>query len=253
MERGLQLKGRRVVITGSSRGIGLSICKLFSQNGAKIVANARNKNKLQEVTSKVSNCHTIAGDVTSYEFANKLILKAFKHMGGIDILVCNVGSGTSVPPGQENIDEWHKMFATNFFSALNVIEAAKPILESGSSIICISSICGNETIPGAPICYSTAKSALNSYVNSISRYFGKNGIRINAISPGNVLFPGSVWDSKMKANSEQTKKLIDSEVPLADFARTQDIAEAALWLATEKSKFVTGSLLTVDGGQTRSI
>ena len=249
----LQLNGKRAMITGASRGIGHAIAELFAQNGAQVIANARREDQLQVAIQKIPNCQFIAGDVTKFEQAVDLVEQAYKNLGGLDVIVCNVGSGSSVPPGEENIEEWHKMFSKNFFSAVNVIEAAKPILKRGNSIICISSICGNEVIPGAPICYSTAKSALNSYVNAVSRYFGKKGIRINALAPGNVLFEGSVWDLKLKTDPINTNRNVKTEVPLSSFASTEDIANAAMWLASENSKFVNGSLLTVDGGQTRSI
>lgn len=247
------LNGKNAIVTGSSRGIGLAISELLSEQGANLVANSRDIDQLESNTSHLPRCLRIPGDVTDQIQAQGLIAETIKHRGQIDILVCNVGSGASVPPGSETVNEWHRMFALNFFSAVNVIEAAKPFLKRGASIVCISSICGNETIPGAPVTYSTAKSALNSYINSISRYFGKIGIRINGVAPGNVLFPGSVWDLKLRSNPQVTTKTIEMEVPMSDFASAEDIAEIVLWLVSDKSKFVNGSIYTVDGGQTRSI
>lgn len=247
------LNGKNAIVTGCSRGIGLSIAELLSEQGANIIAAARDLDKLELSTANLPSCLRVQADVTDPVQAHNLILKAVNNQKVIDIIVCNVGSGASVAPGSETIEEWHRMFALNFYSAVNVIEAAKPFLQRGASIVCISSICGNETIPGAPVAYSTAKSALNSYVNSISRYFGKHGIRINGVAPGNVLFPGSVWDLKMRSNPRATSDIIKTEVPMSDFATTKDIAEAVLWLVSEKSKFVNGSIYTVDGGQTRSL
>ncbi len=247
----MSLADKTAVVTGCSRGIGLSIADLLAQHGARIVANSRKHTELEAATSQIVDCLCVPGDVTNPKQAENLINKAIEYHGSVDLLICNVGSGASVPPGKENLEEWYKMFALNFYSAVNVIEAAKPFLKAGASIVCISSICGSESIPGAPITYSTAKAALNSYVKSISRYFGKLGIRINAVAPGNVLFEGSVWESKLKLNPVITQKLIESEVPLGDFATPEDIAEAVLWLSSEKSKFVNGALFTIDGGQTR--
>lgn len=246
------LNGKNAIVTGSSRGIGLAISELLSEQGANLVANSRDIDQLESNTSHLPCCLRIAADVTDPGQAQSLISETIKHLDEIDILVCNVGSGASVAPGSETVHEWHRMFALNFFSAVNVIEAAKPFLKRGASIVCISSICGNETIPGAPVTYSTAKSALNSYINSISRYFGKLGVRINGVAPGNVLFPGSVWDLKMRSSPQMTTKIIETEVPMSNFAAAEDIAEIVLWLASDKAKFVNGSIYTVDGGQTRS-
>lgn len=249
----MQLDDKTAIVTGCSRGIGLAVANLLAENGAFIVANGRKLGELEAATAHLPSCLSITADVTDPRQAGNLISRTLEFRKNIDILVCNVGSGASAPPGNETVEEWHKMFAINFYSAVNVIESAKPFLKNGANIVCISSICGNEAIPNAPITYSTAKSALNNYVNLASRYFGKLGIRINAVAPGNVIFEGSVWDEKMRKCPEKVKKIIETEVPLSKFAQPSDVAETVLWLVTEKSKFVNGSIFTVDGGQTRSI
>lgn len=247
------LTGKNVVVTGCSRGIGLSILEQFADNGASVIANSRSLSELKAATSHLKNCICISGDVTVPAEANNLIIEATKYNKSIDVLVCNVGSGASVPPGEETLDDWHSMFSKNFYSCINVIQAAKPFLSAGSSIVCVSSICGKEVIPSAPIAYSCAKAALNFYVKAASHHLGQIGIRINAVVPGNVLFDGSVWDKKLKSNYIEVKKNIESEVPLSTFASPLDIAETVMWLSGNNAKFITGSLLTVDGGQTRSL
>ena len=246
------LKDKRALITGSSRGIGLEIANLFVAKGAKVVANSRNQKELDEIFDEEPNIHGVAGDVTDKNEAENLISRAIDRLNGLDIIVCNVGSGKSLAPGKENVSEWHRVFSINFYSAINVIEAFKANITDGCSIICITSICGNEAIPGAPICYSSAKAALNNYVNLASRPFAKLGIRINAISPGNIIFEGSVWQQKMYDNPEITMQTLNREVPMSKFGTPADVAEAVVWLASDHSKFVTGTILTVDGGQTRN-
>tara|TARA_Y100000589_G_C26773856_1_gene474942 strand:- start:237 stop:614 length:378 start_codon:yes stop_codon:yes gene_type:complete len=120
--------------------------------------------------------------------------------------------------------------------------------DSGS-IICISSICGLEVINGAPITYSVAKAALNAYVKGISRPLGKDGIRINAIAPGNILFEGSTWQHKLDDNPEIVEKMLKNNVTLNTFGRPIDIANLVLYLSSPISNFVTGSIFTLDGGQ----
>ena len=180
-----------------------------------------------------------------------LINKSVKILGGLDVLICNIGESQSCLPNQEYYKEWQKMFSQNFFSATNAIESAKKnLIKSKGSIICISSVCGNEYIKGAPITYSTAKAALNFYVKSLSHYLSYLGVKINAISPGNILFSGSVWDKKMKKNKNKTKSLIKQNVPLNKFGSTEDVTELVSYLVSNKSKFITGSNFVVDGGQT---
>lgn len=249
----LKLKGKRVFVSGSSRGIGLGIAKKFIEEGSNVVLNSRDPEQLQAVVASIENCHGIAGDVSNPEVARLVIAEAAKIWGGIDIVVCNVGSGSSVAPGEETFDEWMRVFSVNFFSAINVIAASSDLLEtSGGSIVCISSICGSETIPGAPITYSVAKSALNTYVKSISLPMGKIGIRINCVAPGNITFEGSVWSEKLVKDPDLVRGMLDNNVPLRKLGSPSDVSNLVVWLASDVASFVTGSIFTTDGGQTRS-
>ena len=168
----LNLEGKRALVTGSTRGIGLAIAKSLVNSGCKVVSNGRTKTALKTGIIDDTKCFLIVGDVTNKEEAENLVSRAVQFLGGLDILICNVGSGQSVPPGFETHNEWIKMLSLNFLSATNVIEACRNELEKTSgAIVCISSICGSETIPGAPITYSVAKAALNAYVRGVSRPF----------------------------------------------------------------------------------
>ena len=109
-----------------------------------------------------------------------------------------------------------------------------------------------ETIPSAPITYSVAKSALNSYVKAMSFPLAKKGIRINAIAPGNVNFKGSVWSKKIKKNPRKVKKMLVDNVPLEKFGSIEDVSNAVIWLSSKKSNFMSGTVIISDGGQTRS-
>ncbi len=183
-----------------------------------------------------------------------MIVKGIKILKGLDVLICNVGESKSSPPNKENFSEWKKMFNQNFFTATNAIEASKKkIIASKGSIICISSICGNELVKGAPITYSTAKAALNFYLKSLSHYLSFLGVKINIISPGNIFFDGSVWDKKMKKNKKATKELIKKTVPLNKFGTVNDVTSMVSYLVSKKSEFITGSNFVIDGGQTIKI
>ncbi len=245
---------KRVLITGSSSGIGKEIAKSFIEKGAIVIVNGRNEKKLINTCDDIGAKHYVCSDVSTALGAETLILKAVEIIGGIDVLVCNVGNGKSVLPGEETFDEWQKVFGINFFSTTNVIEASKKhIIDSKGSIVCISSICGKEVIDGAPVTYSVAKSALNTYIKSISKFFGKKGVRINGIAPGNIIFPGSTWEKKLKNNKKNTQEMLLNIVPLNKFGKPEDIASLTLYLSSDKSNFVTGSIWTIDGGQVNSL
>lgn len=249
----LNLKDKKVFISGSSRGIGYGIAKKFIEEGANVIINSRDKDSLKTAESLLGKCNSIVGDVTNPEEALNLVKEADNILGGIDLLICNVGSGKSVPPGQENLSEWKKVFAVNFFSTTNLVEASINFLEkSKGSIVCISSICGIETISGAPVTYSVAKSALNTYVKSIARPLAKKGIRINSVAPGNINFKGSVWSEKISQDPKDVKTMLIENVPLERFGSPEDVANVVTWLSSDLSNFITGTIVTTDGGQTRS-
>ena len=249
----LNLKDKKVFISGSSRGISYGIAKKFIEEGANVIINSRDKDSLKTAESLLGKCNSIVGDVTNPEEALNLVKEADNILGGIDLLICNVGSGKSVPPGQENLSEWKKVFAVNFFSTTNLVEASINFLEkSKGSIVCISSICGIETISGAPVTYSVAKSALNTYVKSIARPLAKKGIRINSVAPGNINFKGSVWSEKISQDPKDVKTMLIENVPLERFGSPEDVANVVTWLSSDLSNFITGTIVTTDGGQTRS-
>jgi 3-oxoacyl-[acyl-carrier protein] reductase len=251
----LDLRNKTVLVTGSSNGIGFSIAQCFLEYGCFVIINGRTNTALENATHALNNenVHAIVADVSIPNQAVKLVSESAKLRGGIDILVCNVGSGISVLPGEENLSEWNRVFAQNLWSTTNMVEASLELLaKSKGSIICISSICGNEVIAGAPLTYSCAKSALNAYVRGVSRPLSKRGIRINAVAPGNILFEGSTWSRKLKEDPQLVGETIKREVALETFGTPEDIANMVTWLASSKSRFVTGAVFTIDGGQVRS-
>ena len=119
-------------------------------------------------------------------------------------------------------------------------------------IVCISSICGLEVIPGAPVTYSAAKAALHAYVRGIAHPLGQQGVRINAVVPGNILFDGSVWQRKLNEDAAAVGQMLARDVALAKLGKPQDIANLALWLASSAASFCTGSIFVADGGQVHS-
>ncbi len=249
----LDLTGKSALVTGSSRGIGLAIAQALHADGCLVALNSRNTSDLDHLTSELEGSIGIAGDVSQSQVAKKVVDEVIRAFGKLDILVCNVGSGRSVPAGQENFDEWQRVFAQNLWSTTNTVEAAKDALFSAKgSIVCISSICGLEVIHGAPVTYSAAKAALHAYVRGIARPLGGHGVRINAVASGNILFEGSVWSKKISENQDAVEKMLKREVPLARLGDLNDITNLVMYLASPKSAFATGQVWTLDGGQTHS-
>lgn len=249
----LELAGKTALVTGSSRGLGKAIAQALHREGCNIVLNGRDSVATERAAREIGKrAVAVAADVTDPKSCRDLVTKTEQCFGHIDVLVCNVGSGHSVPPGQENPAEWRRVLDINLASATNMVEAATDSLAcQRGTIVCISSICGIEAL-GAPVTYSAAKAALNAYVRGIARPLGRHGIRINAIAPGNLIFEGSVWEKKFAENEAAVEEMLQREVALRRLGTPEEIADFVLFLASPRSAFATGAVYIVDGGQTRS-
>ena len=238
------------LVTGSSKGIGWAIAQTLHVEGCRVALNGRNEADLSVATTQLNGSIGVVGDVTVPAEAQRMVAEVLRAFGRLDILVCNVGSGRSVPPGNETADEWKRVFALNLWSATNTVEAAKDALAAtGGVIVCISSICGLEVIPGAPVTYSAAKAALHAYVRGIARPLGKQGVRINAVAPGNILFDGSVWSRKLAEDTQAVRAMLSKDVALGCLGTPDDVASLVAYLASPRSGFATGGVWTLDGGQ----
>ena len=249
----MNLKGKTAIVTGSSRGIGHAIATALSQEGCTVVMNGRDENALAAAAADIGGTvTTVAGDVRKSGICEKIVAVAYGLQNRLDIVVCNGGSGRSAPPGDETGKDWAEMLDVNLASATNMTAASEDALSAnGGAIVCVSSICGLEAL-GAPIPYSAAKAALNAYVKNAARPLAQRGIRINAVAPGNVLFDGSVWEQKLKREAPAVKQMLDRDVALGRLGTPQEIADMAVFLASPRASFGTGSIVVVDGGQVRS-
>ena len=251
----LHLKNSRVLVTGSSRGIGLGIAKAFTKEGAQVVITGRTAASLEQVAEiPLQFC----GDLVNSPDITNCVDYVEKNMDGLDHLICNIGSGRSLPILAEDSDEFLRMLEINLLGAQRIVQAMIPLLKKSAaqkgnvSILFISSICSLEAL-GCPTAYASAKAALNSYAKTISRPLGQLGIRANILSPGNILFPGSTWEDKWAQNADRVQAMLDKEVPLQRLGTLNEVADVALFLASSKASFVNGANWIVDGGQLRSI
>lgn len=230
------------LITGSTRGIGLAIAERLVADGFRVVTNGRT------TPEKIIGEEHIQADITQGDDLSRLIDFIKIKFENIDVLVCNVGSGKQINEVLPD-DRWDHFLSINLFSAVNLVEALiHESLLKDSRIIGISSIAGTKAT-SAPIEYSASKAALDSYFKNMAFSYSSSGMNFNLLSLGNVLFPGSTWDEKMKTNEDLVNSYIAENVPANRFATLDEIADVASFLASTKCDFMTGSTITVDGGQ----
>ena len=251
----LGLDDRVALVTGASRGIGLAIAAGLAAEGAMVALAARGADALNTARAAVGpNSSVHVADVTDPAAATALVQDVERQWGRLDILVCNVGSGASVPPGKETAAEWSRVMDLNFFATTNTIEAARPLMARGSgdrAIVSISSIAGMAAL-GAPVTYYAAKAALNATVRGLARPLALEGIRINAVAPGNILSPDGTWARKIAENKQAVDDMLQREVALRRLGRPEEIADLVSFLASPRAAFITGSVMVADGGQLKS-
>ena len=248
----LELAGKVALVTGSSTGIGLAIARQLHAEGCFVVLNGRDAQRLDDARSQLSGSVAVVADVTQPEQCQELVGQVLAHFDRLDILVCNVGSGRSVPPGQETPQEWRRVMDLNLHAATQMVWAAQEsLMKSSGNVVCISSICGLEAL-GCPLPYAAAKAALESYVKNSARWLGRQGVRINSVVPGNILFSDSVWARKLKEDEQAVQDMLNREVALGCLGSPEDVARITIFLASPMARFITGSSYVVDGGQLRS-
>ena len=252
----LGLKNKHVLVTGSSRGIGLAIVESFLQEDAKTCLISRGSNALFESEKKLQDAYGLESvfackcDCTNIESLNDLKSEVEDRWSSLDIVVVNVGDGQSVSDALPDDEQWRRTWSNNFESALQTARVFLPMLEkSKGSLLFISSIAGVEAF-GAPTDYSTAKTAVIALAKNMARKLAFDDVRVNVIAPGNVLFDGSSWDEKIKQDKKRVDKIIKSTVPMNRFATPQEIADSAVFLCSDRASFITGATLVIDGGQT---
>ena len=255
----LNLTDKVIFVAGASRGIGLAIVEACLAEGAKVAMGARGESNLETQRARLAaeygadKVWASAGDLRDSETIDNIINTIESDFGPLWGAVANVGLHPC-PNGYEIDDEtWSAGMSQNLDSAFRLSRSALRRMEprGEGALLTISSIAGLGAL-GSPLTYGTAKAAMNHMTKELAIIAGPSGIRVNAIAPGNIIFAGGDWDKR--ANGKRGAawmKWIKREVPLQRFGHPEEIGSAAAYLLSPLTSFVTGTIMTVDGGQTR--
>ena len=247
----LGLKGRVAAITGGSRGIGLAIAELLSEEGAHVAVCARSEASLESIRNK--GWLTVAADMTREEDAERFIDATIRKWSRLDILVNNVGGSLGAGSfTSSSVEQWRAVFDANVMSTLYASKAAIPHMQKAcwGRIIHVSSVWGRESGGGSP--YNAAKAAVISMSKSMAQDLAKDGILVNAVAPGSVWFPGGGWDKRMQEDPARIEAFVKNNLPLGRFGKPEEVAAVVALLASERSGLVTGSCWSMDGSQGKS-
>ena len=248
--KNVKLNEKVAVVTGASKGIGAGIAKQFAAEGAAVVVNyASSKQDADRVVDEISTnggkAVAIQGNVAKRADVERLFTEAEKAFGKIDIVVNNAGVYEFVPLEEATEQQFHRMFDTNVLGMLlSTQEALKHLNPDGGSIINIGSLASSLTPPTAVV-YNATKGAVDAITRTLAKELGPRKIRVNSINPGMVVTEGAVAGGYTEGDMRNT---FESMTPLGRVGQTDDIAPAAVFFASDDSKWITGETLRIAGG-----
>jgi 3-oxoacyl-[acyl-carrier protein] reductase len=248
----LGLKGKKVILTGGSRGIGRASLELFADEGADIAFFSRNPDQVAEtraaLAAKGAKVFAEAFDFTGSDAYKTWLSSAAEALGGCDIFVHNVSSS-----GAGATADWDKTFLLDIRGAVDAIEVLQPHLEASGagSIIFMSSTAAVETFL-VPQAFNALKAALITYAKQLSQAMGPKGVRVNVVTPGPIKYPGGNW-SMIETAMPDFYKATEAGFALGRFGTPEEVAKAVVFLASPASGYTTGTNLVIDGGYTKRV
>jgi 3-oxoacyl-[acyl-carrier protein] reductase len=245
------LKGKVALITGSSRGIGAAIARRFAREGAKVVVHGRDTRALlavvQEIEKSAGNVASVTGDVTKFADIERMRTEVEQKFGPVDILVANAGGSFTLPGPLEELPEdgWHASVDGNLTATFLTIKSILPGMKARKSgnIITVSSAAARRPYPQSPIPYAAAKAGIQILTRVLAAQAGPFGIRVNCIAPETILTERNIE----RIPDAQKESLLDMH-PIKRLGTPDDVASAAVYLASDEAGWITGIVLDVAGG-----
>ncbi|PSL43647.1 3-oxoacyl-[acyl-carrier protein] reductase [Salsuginibacillus halophilus] len=247
----LNLKGKRVLITGGSKGIGYGIAKAFKEEGARIGLLARNEEELASAAKSLEAEWFMSADVTDANQRREAFQSFLDAFDGIDVLINNAGGSQGGAVMDTSISTFEEAMQVNYYSAVDLSQKAAAAMkeEGAGSIVNITSIFGRES--GGKPSYNNAKAALISFTKAMADEVIQDGVRINSVAPGSILHPTGNWQKRWEENPEKIEAFVEQQIPAGRFGRVEEVADVVMFLASERASWVSGASLNVDGGQSK--
>lgn len=253
------MRDRRVLITGATRGIGLAAAGEFAAEGARVCITGRDGQRVADAVERVkkecsdADIMGFCGNLLEREAMLELHELLMEKWQGIDVLVPNIGSGKPLSDDPLDIGEWNRLLQVNLLGGVELLQIFQDMLKANrGSIVMVSSIVAKEVF-GRSYAYAASKEAVLTTTKYLAKDMAAYGVRVNAVLPGNVFFEGGRWEELITLDQQGVQAAIDRTVPMKRFGKPEEIARAVVFLASEAASFITGSFLTVDGGQTSAI
>jgi NAD(P)-dependent dehydrogenase (short-subunit alcohol dehydrogenase family) len=244
----MKLNNKVALITGGTSGIGLETAKLFRSEGAHVIVTGANPDHIEEASCQLGpNVLVLRADLRVLSDIDDVATTIRDRFGQLDILFANAGIGFAAPLEAVTEEQIDAQFAINFKGVFFAVQKAAPLLSKGGSIVLTTSFLNAVGTPGLSI-LSATKAAVRSLARSLGAELAPRGIRVNAVSPGPISTP---FHSKLGLSETDLKAVaagIEAQVPLRRFGEADEIAKAALFLASEDASFITGAEIVVDGG-----
>jgi 3-oxoacyl-[acyl-carrier protein] reductase len=250
----LGLTGKRALITGASKGIGLATARRFVAEGASVAICARGEAALKEAANALSeggaSVHATAVDAADGDALRAFVQESAERLDGLDIVVHN----TSASVGRDS-EQWINSFNLDLMPLVHMVDAALPWLSASGagSVVAIGTTNALETAPPAGAnSYGALKAAVIQYASALGHTLAPEGVRVNTVSPGPVWFEGGVWEQIKDKRAELYESVV-SNIPIGSMATDDDIATAVVFLASPAAGHVTGANLVVDGGFSKRV